>query len=243
MEKTYENLFGPKVGVQTPTSPIGDGKKTSTALEDLADAGRYRVIAADPAWRFKVRDPKTGLGRSADRHYITMALDDIKALPVAQIAAPNCWLMLWTTWPHMPQALEVIEAWGFKYSSGGFVWIKLQRSFQNGLFGLHPSDVAMGMGYTTRKATEPCLLARRGNPCRLRRDILDVILAPIREHSRKPDAFYERVEQFAPGPRLDLFARQRRPGWDAWGNELDKFSMASPRQAELAMGNDERTDA
>jgi N6-adenosine-specific RNA methylase IME4 len=81
----------------------------------------------------------------------------------------------------------------------------------------------MGLGYTTRKASEPCLLGRRGSPPRLSRDIVDVILAPVREHSRKPDEFYERVEQFAPGPYLNLFARERRQGWDAWGDERDKF--------------------
>jgi N6-adenosine-specific RNA methylase IME4 len=192
-------------------------------LESLPNAGRYEAIAADPAWRFDVRNPETGLGRSADRHYATLRLEDIKALPVSQIAGSDCWLMLWTTGSHMPQALEVIEAWGFKYSSVGFVWIKLRRNFQEGFFGIHLSDIAMGLGYTTRKATELCLLARRGSPRRLSRDILDAILAPVREHSRKPDEFYDRVERFAPGPRLDLFARQRRPGWYAWGDQLDMF--------------------
>jgi len=157
-------------------------------------------------------------------------LDGIKALPVAQLAGPNCWLMLWTTWPHLQQALEIMAAWDFEYSSGGFVWVKLRRGYRPDLLGIQPSDIAMGLGYTTRKASEPCLLGRRGTPRRLRNDVRDVILAPVREHSRKPDEFYERVEQFAPGPRLDLFARERRPGWDAWGNELDKFQHKRPEE-------------
>ena len=108
--------------------------------------------------------------------------------------------MLWTTWPHLLQALEIMAAWGFDYSSGGFVWVKLRRGFRKDLLGILPSDISMGLGYTTRKASEPCLLGRRGSPGRLRNDVRDVILAPVREHSRKPDEFYQRVEQFAPGP-------------------------------------------
>jgi N6-adenosine-specific RNA methylase IME4 len=155
-----------------------------------------------------------------------MTLADIKALPVGQIAGPDCWLLLWTTGPHLPQAFEVMKAWGFRYSSFGFVWVKLRRSYRQDRLGILPSDIAMGLGYTTRKASEPCLLGRRGNPRRLRNDVRDVIIAPVREHSRKPDEFYERVEQFAAGPRLELFAREHRQGWDGWGNELDKFQGA-----------------
>jgi N6-adenosine-specific RNA methylase IME4 len=193
------------------------------SLTAVPNAGAYGVIVADPPWRFDVRNRETGLRRSADHHYETMPLAEIKASPLKEVAGLHCWLMLWTTGPHLPQALDVMETWGFTYSSFGFLWVKLRRSFQAGLFGILPSDIAMGLGYTTRKAGEPCLLGRRGSPRRLSRDVVDVILAPVREHSRKPDEFYERVEQFAPGPRLDLFARHRRLGWDAWGNELDKF--------------------
>ena len=201
-------------------------------LDALANAGRYGAIAVDPPYRFAVRNRATGLGRSADRHYATLSLEDIKALPVAQLAGPSCWLMLWTTWPHLPQAVELMAAWGFSYSSCAFLWVKLRRGFRTDLSSIQPSDVAMGLGYTTRKASEPCLLGRRGSPRRLRNDVRDVILAPVREHSRKPDEFYERVEQFAPGPRLELFARQRRPGWDAWGAELDKFPGGSRTQSD-----------
>lgn len=206
------------------------------ALDTLPNAGRYQMIVADPPWRFDVRNRDTGLRRSADRHYATLTLEDIKALPVGRVAGPDCWLLLWTTGPHLPQAPGVMEAWGFKYSSLGFVWVKLRRGFQDHLWGVHPSDIAMGLGYTTRKATEPCLLARRGSPRRLSRDIVDVLWAPVREHSRKPDEFYERVERFAPGPRLDLFARQRRAEWDAWGDQIDRFqSRSRSRSNELAL--------
>src|SRR5262249_25488256 len=140
-------------------------------LAGLPYAGAYGVIVADPPWRFDVRNRATGLGRSADQHYSTMTLADIKALPVGKIAGPDCWLMLWQTGPPLPQALEGMDAWGFRYSSMGFVWVKLRRGYRPDLFGMLPSDIAMGLGYTTRKACEPCLLGRRGNPRRLRNDV------------------------------------------------------------------------
>ena len=83
----------------------------------------------------------------------------------------------------------------------------------------------MGLGYWTRANTEACLLATRGHPKRLRADIRQLIVAPRREHSRKPEAIYERIERLVAGPRLELFARQSRPGWTAWGNESTKFDM------------------
>jgi N6-adenosine-specific RNA methylase IME4 len=195
----------------------------STDLFALPSAGHYHLIVADPPWRFEVRNRATGLKRSPDRHYATMTLDGIKALPVAEIAAPDAWLMLWTTWSHLLQAVDLMEAWGFTYCSDAFVWLKLRRGLEPNLFGIQDSDIAMGMGYTTRKASEPCLLGRRGHPRRQSRGVLDTILAPAREHSRKPDEAYRRAEAFAVGPRLDLFARERRPEWDAWGLEVDRF--------------------
>jgi N6-adenosine-specific RNA methylase IME4 len=222
------------LGETTGDDPVSGGELPY--FKGLPNCGAYRVIVADPPWRFDVRDRATGLGRSADQHYATMMLPEIKALPLNEIAAPNCWLMLWTTGSHLPQAFEVMDAWGFKYSSLGFVWVKLRSGYRRNMLGIQPSDIAMGMGFTTRKSTEPCLLARRGNPKRLSRNVRDVIHAPVREHSRKPDEFYERVERFAAGPYLDLFARERREGRDVWGNQLDKFeSRCRSNQLELKL--------
>ena len=184
--------------------------------------GGFKAIVADPPWAFKVRSDK-GLGRAAP--YELMDLDAIKALPVAATAARDCHLFLWTTGPHLPQALEVIKAWGFKYSGMGFTWIKLKRShptdWRGECFGVN--DLHVGMGYTTRKNAEFCLLGRRGSPRRLRADVREVIVSRVREHSRKPDEFYDRVTAYADGPRLELFSRESRPGYTVWGNQSTLF--------------------
>lgn len=182
--------------------------------------GKFGVIYSDPAWQFVARG-KNGNKRSQEAHYKTMTLDEIKALPVADVAAKDCFLFMWTTGPHLKQAFAVIDAWGFKYSGMGFTWIKLKKSAPT-LF-LTRADLHIGMGYTTRKNAEFCLLARRGRPKRLRKDIQEVIISARREHSRKPDEVYDRIEQFASGPYLEMFARTERKGWKSWGNETKKF--------------------
>jgi len=108
--------------------------------------GRYKVVLSDPPWAFKAFSAK-GHGRSAEAHYDTMSLTDIKALPVPDIADRDCHLFMWTTGPHLPQAFEAIKAWGFKYSGIGFVWIKLNKG--QPAFWLSERDFFTGMGYTT----------------------------------------------------------------------------------------------
>jgi N6-adenosine-specific RNA methylase IME4 len=184
---------------------------------------KFAVVYADPPWNFATRSAKGLLSRP--QHYSRMSLDEIKDMPVRNCADRDCWLFLWTTGPHLDQAFEVIKAWGFKYSGMGFVWIKL-RSRAMSLF-FTAADLFMGGGYTTRKNAEFCLLARRGKPKRLRADVMEVMISPRREHSRKPDEFYERIESFAAGPYLELFSRTSRPGWEMWGNEAGKFEAAA----------------
>ena len=169
------------------------------------------AVLADPPWPSKVRSPN-GEGRSACRHYNTMTLDEIMAYPVADMVAADVWLFLWSTTPLLPTALGVLTAWGFTYSGTAFVWAK-----QN------PSGVGwhMGLGFTTRKNAELCLLGRRGRPPIRAHNVPELIVAPRREHSRKPDEQYERIERLCDGPYLELFARQRRPGWTSYGDELD----------------------
>lgn len=165
--------------------------------------------------------------RDAEKHYAVMGIDDIAALPVKELAAPTgCHLFLWTTGPCLPLAFGIIEAWGFRYSSVAFTWVKLKRShnpMQLRVLPLAEQDLHVGLGLTTRKNAEFCLLARRGNCRRVAKNIREIILAPVREHSRKPDEFFDRVERYAAGPYVEIFARQSRPGWSTWGNEATKF--------------------
>jgi len=181
------------------------------------------VIYADPPWTFATYSAK-GKGRSAEAHYDCLDLDAIKALPVADWAAPDCALLLWATDPLLPRALEVIEAWGFAYKTVGFYWVKLNRSADARAFS--ERDFFTGLGFWSRANPEPCLLATRGRPKRLAADVAKLIVAPRREHSRKPDAAYERIERLLPGPYLELFARTTRPGWDSWGAEAGLFDGA-----------------
>ena len=169
----------------------------------------YGVILADPPWTFATYSRK-GKGRSAEAHYDCMSLADIKALPVGDWAAPDCTLFLWATDPSLPQALEVIAAWGFVYKTVGFNWAKTTKD---------GAGFPIGCGYWTRANPEQCLFATRGRPQRLSRSVPQLILAPRREHSRKPDQVCERIEALVPGPHLELFARAPRAGWHAWGYE------------------------
>lgn len=188
--------------------------------------GDYRVIAADPPWQFKSNSAAKP-GRNAMRHYDCMSLDAINALPVADIAADDAILFLWITGPFMAIGahLALMKAWGFKPSGMGFVWIKLNPKAAS-LFVLR-SDLAMGGGFTTRKNAEFCLIGKRGKSVRQSASVHEVIIDPRRQHSRKPDEFYKRAEQYSSGPYLEMFARQQRAGWDAWGNQVDKFAGAA----------------
>jgi N6-adenosine-specific RNA methylase IME4 len=189
-------------------------------------AGEYRVIYADPPWRFATYSDK-GKGRSAEAHYDCLSLEEIKALPVADWAARDAVLLLWATDPLLPRALEVIEAWGFAYKTVGFYWVKLNKSAAPITLGNGPllseRDFFTGLGFWTRANPEPCLLATRGHPKRVAGDVQKLLIAPRRQHSRKPQDAYERIERLLPGPYLEMFARQSRPGWDGWGNQPGLF--------------------
>jgi N6-adenosine-specific RNA methylase IME4 len=195
-------------------------------MDGPPQAGRYRVIYADPPWRFATYSDK-GKGRSAEAHYDCLSLDDIKTFPVATWAAPDAVLLLWATDPLLPRALEVIEAWGFTYKTIGFYWIKLNKSVEQRLSRDWPllaeRDFFTGLGFWTRANPEPCLLATRGQPKRSAGDVPKLLLAPRREHSRKPDETYARIERLLPGPYLELFARQSRPAWDGFGDQEGLF--------------------
>ena len=169
--------------------------------------GRYRVIYADPPWEH-VTWSSAGMDRSPDNHYSTMPTAEICALPIDYIAADDCALFIWVYGPRLPDALKVIEFWGFAYKSIGFVWAK-----SNG----EPEAAPIGQGHWTRAQSEICLLATRGAPRRLDKGVRQIIAAPRGAHSVKPEEAYGRIERLLAGPYIELFARQTRPGWDAWG--------------------------
>ncbi len=209
----------------------GDKDSIETSQSFAGLRNDYRVIAADLPWWFKsnsVGNP----GRNALCHYQCMSLAEIMALPVGSIAADDCVRFLWITGPFLAIGahVPVMDAWGFKPSGMGFVWIKLKPNAASAMF--RESDLATGTGFTTRKNAEYCLIGKRGLSVRRDAGVHEVIIAPRREHSRRPDQFYSRVEQYAEGPYLDLFARQTRPGWDAFGNEKTKFDPSSTRAGD-----------
>ncbi len=189
-------------------------------------AGAYRAILADPPWRFATYSDK-GKGRSAEAHYDCMTLPEIKAMPVADWAAQDAVLFLWATDPLLPRALEVIAAWGFTYKTVGFYWVKLNKG-RGGMF-VGQRDFFTGMGFWTRANPEPCLLATRGKPRRRGTDVAKLIVAPRREHSRKPDEIHDRIERLVEGPYLELFARASQPGWDRFGNQPELFDAGPVR--------------
>lgn len=182
----------------------------------------YGAILADPPWGFQCWDgmDKKVASRGRVTPYQTMDMDAIRALPVAELAAEDCALFIWVVWPTLPEAISVIEAWGFKYKTCAFCWLK---GDPYRLFALE-EDVYMGLGYWTRANSEVCLLGTRGKPKRLDAGVRQGILAPRREHSRKPDEIHDRIQRLVVGPYLELFARQERSGWDVWGNQVDKFN-------------------
>lgn len=205
----------------------------------------YGAILADPPWQMKMRSEK-GMGRSPDgpapltrnqsrqnnpeRHYATMPLQDIMALPVGELAGADCVLFLWAVDPMLPQAIEVGRAWGFEYKTVAFVWAKLRRetSERGNAFDLIWHKLfPMGTGYWTRANPEICLLFTRGQPKRLSAAVRKLIVAPRREHSRKPESVRHSIQQLVAGPYLELFAREPAPGWDSWGNQPERFAEAA----------------
>ena len=173
--------------------------------------GKYGVIYADPPWAYRVWSKK-GAGRSAESHYPTMSIEEICALPVENLADKDCALFLWVTFPTLQDAFRVIEAWGFTYKSVAFCWVKRNKKSE-GWF--------VGLGHWTRANAELCLLATKGSPRRIAKDVRQIIDTPLEAHSKKPDEARHRIERLLGDvPRVELFARQASPGWHVWGNEV-----------------------
>jgi len=184
---------------------------------------KYNIIYADPPWTFQTYSEKGKEKKSAEVHYDCMSIEDIYKLPVDQIADDNCVLFLWVTNPMLPQGLETIKQWGFTYKTVAFSWYKKNKIADSFFWGL---------GYWTRANVELCLLATKGKPTRISKgvhqviddeDTLDTeqIVSVIQKHSQKPSIVREKIVQLCGDiPRVELFARDRVDGWDAWGNEI-----------------------
>jgi len=197
-----------------------------------APGGRYGVLYADPPWDYRDRN-KAG-GRTL--RYRTMTTEQIKALPVPGLAEAGAAMFLWITMPNIPVGMEVLAAWGFRFSTVAFTWTKLNRKplSVKGLrqalrenrtiiyYQGEPYTTFMGQGRNTRGNAEIVLLGFNGRcPPRARADVRSEVLAPLREHSRKPDEVRDRiVDLYGPARRLELFARDRHPGFDAWGDQV-----------------------
>lgn len=170
---------------------------------------KYNIIYADPPWKYHGGHIK-GAGCN---HYNVMPIDEICALPVSELAADNCILFLWTTFPKLYETFDVINAWGFEYKTVAFVWIK--RTSTN-------NDWFTGLGFWTRSNAEICLLATKGKPVRFSKAVHQLIISPVEEHSKKPDITRDKIVKLAGNlPRIELFARQKSVGWDVWGNEVE----------------------
>lgn len=174
--------------------------------------GKFGVILADPPWAFKTYEGET-VPHRGETPYSIMSRAALEGLPVGEWAAPNAVLLLWIVDSHHDQGFAMAKHWGFKFKTIGFVWNKLTKA----------GGPKMGMGFWTRKETEQCYLFTKGHPTRLSAAVRQRIDAAPREHSRKPEEVYERVEALVGGPYLELFARARRKGWSSWGDEVGKY--------------------
>jgi N6-adenosine-specific RNA methylase IME4 len=190
----------------------------------------YSKIYADPAWSYE-NWSEAGAHKNASSHYDCMSVEDIKALPVGQHANKDCVLFLWVTDPMLLQGLEVMKAWGFQYKTVAFTWVKMNKRFtlnfpmgnNDNILDRLASLFFMSLGYWTRANPEMCLMGTMGSPERASKGVRQLIISPLREHSRKPDRIRDDIDALIEGPCLELFSRTTREGWDSVGDETDKF--------------------
>jgi len=177
---------------------------------------KYRIIYADPPWKYLWGGGKDGGHFAPEKHYLTMSTDEICALNVRALRAPTCALFLWATMPALPDAFRVMEAWGFKYKTCAFSWVKTRADGQP----------LRGMGSYTKSNVELCLLGMRGHIKSIDKTVPQVVMHPRLGHSVKPPVVRERIVQlFGDLPRIELFARQQAEGWDAAGYGIDGISL------------------
>lgn len=188
-------------------------------LLKVAGEKKYKTVLADPPWPFKNRTGKMAPEHKRLYRYPTMTLEEIMGLPVDQITDSNAHLYLWVPNALLKEGIEVLEAWGFTYKTN-IVWYKVRKD---------GGPDRRGVGFYFRNVTELILFGVKGKMRTLKpgRTMPNIIVAPKTVHSRKPDEVYRIIEQCSPGPYIELFARSKRPGWTAWGNEVDKFTNST----------------
>lgn len=174
---------------------------------------KYEIIYADPPWPYNARrNLNTKFGGGAGGHYPLMTMEEIKKLPIKELAAENAALILWVTFPLLNKQIKLFEEWGFKYKTLGFSWVKINPRNRKLFFGV---------GYYSKSNCEVCLLGVKGKVKPVSNSISSCIISPRERHSKKPEEVKRRiVELFGDRSRIELFARQETEGWDCWGNEV-----------------------
>lgn len=172
---------------------------------------KYSVIYCDPPWDYKGQKQHTGSkgkeSGGAVSHYSCLKLKDLKRLPVKDIADDDCLIFMWSSSPHLDQAIELMKSWGFKYATIAFVWDKMR----------------VNPGFYTMSQCEICIVGKRGKIPRPRgaRNIRQLVTEKRRAHSQKPDDVRNRITQMFPTQsKIELFARDASDGWDVWGDEV-----------------------
>ncbi|WP_206671371.1 MT-A70 family methyltransferase [Selenomonas montiformis] len=189
-------------------------ESTIKNFKNFTAGKKYRTIYADPPWQFQNRTGKVAPEHKRLSRYPTMKLDDIKSLPVADVADEKCHLYLWVPNALLPEGIEVLRAWGFEYKTN-LIWEKVR---QDG------GPDGRGVGFYFRNVTEILLFGITGTNNRTlqpARSQVNLLRTRKREHSRKPDEFVDLIESCSSGPYLEMFARGDREGWDMWGNQAE----------------------
>lgn len=184
-------------------------------LPEIQAAGGYEVVYADPPWSYNDK----GINGAADKHYPTMSFRDLCTLPIGSLTAKDAVLFMWGVFPMTPEAMTLMVAWGFRFKTGGFTWVKTLKS----------GDPMFGLGRWTRGSVEPCWLGVKGHPhwmvenMSVRQALVEEFPSfQVGQHSAKPPQVRTRIETLlGDRARLELFARTRTPGWDVWGNEVE----------------------
>lgn len=183
---------------------------------------KYQIIYADPPWSYSNFQGKGKSHGDVSAHYQTMSQQEMESLPIREMAADNCILFMWATFPNIQEALSLVRAWGFTYKTVAFTWVKTRGA-----------GIYSGLGFYTNANAEICLVARRGKFIRASKCVKQIVMSPLGRHSEKPAEVRDRIISLCGDlPRIELFARQQTPGWDVWGNDPSLKEPCRPQSPE-----------